>query len=574
MKVIKFILLLCTLLAKDISSSGLVTALPHPTSASPVSLGLLYGRADTDVTEGKIGGEWKIVGNSGVEAMHIAVVSHNEIVIIDKVEANPIKQANGNPAISTLYNIETNEYRILNLDSDTFCTAGSWFSNGTLLHAGGAENQFGYNEGYQSIRFFTPGDGADWSEIPGGMTSRRWYPAMATLPSGDVLVFGGAYKGTGKNNAGINNPTYEIWPAAGGVPEKAFDMPFLTETLPYNLYAFLHVMPNNEGKQIAFVFVNKQGILYDFDTATILKRLPEMPGGHRSYPLTGNSVLLPLNPPYYKPIVMICGGNTEMEIETLSEASCGRIDPTEDNPQWEMDDFGGVGRVMPDSVIMPTGKILYLNGAGAGFAGYHRGPNTNPLYVAIKPVLAPSVYDPETKEWSRFAPSTIPRMYHSVATLVSDGRIFVAGSNPQGDVYTESEFPTEYRVEMFSPPYLLTGLVRPKITSVGEYTELNTQRIPVSYGLNVEVTVISGQDVPNFKAVVIHHGFVTHSNHFSQRFVSCNIMSAKYLKKRDTSILLTVEMPPYSSILPPGPSYLYILDNEVPADAAVELLLN
>src|SRR6266498_401027 len=106
MKIKKFIPVVCTLLAKVILHSSLITALPSP--ASP----LLHARQAVS------SGEWKEVGNSGVAAMHISVVSHDEIIIIDKVEANPIKQANGNPAISTLYNIETNEYRILNLLTD------------------------------------------------------------------------------------------------------------------------------------------------------------------------------------------------------------------------------------------------------------------------------------------------------------------------------------------------------------------------------------------------------------------------------------------------------------------------
>ncbi|CAI2180812.1 4570_t:CDS:2 [Funneliformis geosporum] len=506
--------------------------------------------------------------------MHIAVISHKEIIIIDKVEANPIKQANGNPAISTLYNIETNEYRILNLQSDTFCSAGSWFSNGTLLHAGGAEVSLGYDAGYQSIRFYTPGTEADWTEIPAGMSSPRWYPTMATLPSGDVLVFGGSLKGTGKNAAAINNPTYEIWPVAGGMPGNTVDIPLLVETLPFNLYPFLHILPNNNDKTIAFIFANKQGILYNFDTATVEKTLPPLPGSIRSYPLTGNSVLLPLRPSqYYKPVIMICGGGNVMDIKAQAEASCGRIDPTEEEPAWETDGFGGVGRMMPDVVILPTGKLLYLNGAGAGYAGYHKGPNTNPLYVAVNPVLAPSLYDPETKGWSQLAPSTIPRMYHSVATLVADGRVFVAGSNPQGNVNFKSEFPTEYRVEMFSPPYLMNDLVRPIITSVGEYKTLNTQRIPVTYAQEVMITVTTLQNDPFLTAAIIHPGFVTHSNAFSQKYVMCNILSAVYAEGSTNELIITVEMPPNPTILPPGPSYLYILDNDIPAVTAVELLL-
>src|SRR5688572_29154857 len=65
-------------------------------------------------------GKWDIVGDSKVAAMHIVPVSNREIVIIDKLEVNKIKQANGNPAISAVYDIETNEVKALDLNTDTF----------------------------------------------------------------------------------------------------------------------------------------------------------------------------------------------------------------------------------------------------------------------------------------------------------------------------------------------------------------------------------------------------------------------------------------------------------------------
>ncbi|RIA86173.1 Copper radical oxidase [Glomus cerebriforme] len=521
-------------------------------------------------------GKWDIVGDSQVAAMHIVLVSYKDIYIIDKLEVNKIKQANGNPAISAVYDIETNQVTPLDLTSDTFCSAGSFFANGTLFHAGGAEPGLGYNPGYQSARFITPTDpNPDWMEIPDGMVTSRWYPAMATLPNGNVLVMGGALKGTGKNTVALNNPTYEIWSAGGAPQPQPVQFPFLVDAMPYNLYPFTHVMPNFENKQLIFVFANTQGVLFDIETNTVISKTPVLPGGIRSYPLTANSILLPLRPSLnYKPTIMICGGNTVMEITSPALASCGRIDPTDPNAQWEMDNFGGTGRVMPDSVLLPDGKILYLNGGGTGFAGYHRGVKGNPLYVSDNPVFTPFIYDPETKEWNtNLAPSTVPRLYHSVATLVSDGRVFVTGSNPQGSVEVGTKFPTEYRVEMFTPPYLQTGLARPVISSVAGFTTLNTQRIQVTYQQTVEVKVTKGQTNSFITAAIIHHGFVTHSQSFSRKYVMLRVLSAQYDPDNNNNLTLNLEMPPNPTILPPGPSYLYILDNGIPATYSVALTL-
>lgn len=51
-----------------------------------------------------------------------------------------------------------------------------------------------------------------------------------------------------------------------------------------------------------------------------------------------------------------------------------------------------------------------------------------------------------------------------------DGRVLVSGSDPTceltlGDVLEDTaDFPEEFRVEVFTPPHLLSGLPRPTFT--------------------------------------------------------------------------------------------------------------
>ena len=45
-------------------------------------------------------------------------------------------------------------------------------------------------------------------------------------------------------------------------------------------------------------------------------------------------------------------------------------------------------------------------------------------------------YDPKQprgSRWSKGGVTSIPRMYHSSATLLPDGTVFVSGSNPNAD---------------------------------------------------------------------------------------------------------------------------------------------
>ncbi|KAL0438873.1 UNVERIFIED_CONTAM: Aldehyde oxidase GLOX [Sesamum latifolium] len=83
-----------------------------------------------------------------------------------------------------------------------------------------------------------------------------------------------------------------------------------------------------------------------------------------------------------------------------------------------------LARVMGDMVLLPNGNILILNGASSGTAGWDLGRN---------PVLTPLIYRPNNPTGLRFEAqnsSSIPRMYHSTAILLRDGRILLVEAIP------------------------------------------------------------------------------------------------------------------------------------------------
>lgn len=77
---------------------------------------------------------------------------------------------------------------------------------------------------------------------------------------------------------------------------------------------------------------------------------------------------------------------------------------------------------------------LFVGGAKTGLSGYDNAPDRVGSSNADNPVLYPSLYDPNGPSGQRFSSnfpsSRIARMYHSSATLLPDGRIMIAGSNP------------------------------------------------------------------------------------------------------------------------------------------------
>ncbi|GBB99306.1 hypothetical protein RclHR1_03480010 [Rhizophagus clarus] len=506
--------------------------------------------------------------------MHMFVARPGQFVYVDKPQANPLLRSNGQPAESAIFDIYKNTLTAFDLSSDTFCSAGSWLGNGTLVHTGGDGGAGPILAGGQSLRFYDPFVGY-WVERVGLMPSKRWYPTMLPLSNGKVLILGGSTGGTGLNRAEINNPTYNIWPPStpDGTPDPDVQFKFLVDTLPYNLYVFLHVFPNNDNKNIIFMLSGQQPILYDLDAANVVYTYPKI-AVQRQYPQTGTSLMLPLySTNQYTPEVMVCGGQAAYEITATADSSCGRMVLNANTPAWEMDDFGGIPRVMPDSVILPNAQVLFVNGAQTGYAGFRKGGAANPLWVNSNPAYTPVLYDPVAKTYAKMNPSTIPRMYHSVATLTPDGYVFVAGSNPQGSVAKNVEFPTEYRAEIYRPPYILTDVPRPTILSMNG-AAVDGVRTTIGYNQQLTFVVSVTDPNPSFTASIIHLGFVTHSQNMGQRFVGLDISKVNFDANASNQYIVTLTTPPNPTIIAPGPHYIYILNNGAPCMKAVEVLLN
>ena len=73
------------------------------------------------------------------------------------------------------------------------------------------------------------------------------------------------------------------------------------------------------------------------------------------------------------------------------------------------------------------------------------------------PVFSAQIFDPKTDTWTKAASPTVPRVYHSSALLLPDGRVATFGGNPEGSF--------EMRIEIYSPAYLEKDTPRPRITS-------------------------------------------------------------------------------------------------------------
>ncbi|CAO3601030.1 unnamed protein product [Absidia cylindrospora] len=486
-------------------------------------------------------------GRTGVTAMHAVLLNENNILIIDKAEWNEAQLDSGISAYSCEYHIDTNTYRTLALQSNTFCSAGGFLGNGTMISTGGAEGvgRWGLKakKGHQAVRHFDVCNDrtCEWHEYSANrMTNDRWYPTVEQLPTGDLFIIGGSIKGTKVNNELVNVPSYEFWPPR---PDRGqVHLPFLeAPTMPYNLYPFVFLLPNGH----LFIFANTKSMIFDYEANKVIQQLPTLQGVPRSYPLTGGAVMLPLDPDNnYAVEILICGGSERMHANSPADATCGRINLDDDKPTWEMDTFVSP-RLMPDGVILADGSIGWVNGCQRGWAGYsHRNHD---------PTFNPLIYHPNQPRGHRWqtglANTTIARMYHSVALTLPDGRIWIAGSNNNDPPDVDALYPTEFRVEYFSPPYLYQG-PRPRVAHVPSHW---------IYGASYDFLVHLSQDTSGLKVGLLRPGFSTHSLHMSQRY-----LVLRHTLSPDGQTL-TVHAPPKPTLFPPGKGYLFVIHGGVPS---------
>nr|GFA56909.1 hypothetical protein [Tanacetum cinerariifolium] len=502
-------------------------------------------------------GTWELlVANAGIASMHTAVTRFNTIVLLDRTNIGPTKllQAHchnknikdrvlgqGCYAHSAVLDLSTRELRPLTILTDTWCSSGQFLPDGTLLQTGGD------GLGVKKVRKFVPCETTsvcDWEELDDvELVHGRWYATNQILPDGSIIIVGGRAA-----NSIEFIPSRKV-----GVVDFLF-LREVEDTQMDNLYPYLHLLPNGH----LFVFANNRAALYDFTNNVVLKRYPILAGGPRNYPSAGSSVMLALRDGYSSVTIVVCGGAEygafiARSTDKPAHGSCGRIEAMKEGAVWEMEDMP-FGRIMGDMVLLPTGDVMIINGAQAGTQGFE---------MASEPCLYPLLYRPDEPVGLRFMilnPGLVPRMYHSTANLLPDGRILIAGSNPHYFYrFNGTEFPTELRIEAFSPEYLLAekASIRPIILELPKM---------ISYGSGFDVVVTTELPVVGIIEINIASApFATHSFSQGQRLVKLAVSSA--IPDGLGSYRIACIAPPGGRVAPPGYYMVFAVNTGVPSVA-------
>ena len=393
--------------------------------------------------QSSVTGEWALGSPLPIVPAHSHMLPTGKVLIhsVGNASVSGEESRLWDPVTATVSTVATSGY-------NNFCSGHTYLADGRLLVAGGHSIDF---VGLAKASTFNPFTG-NWTALP-DMNAGRWYPTSTTLVNGDVLVIAGAIN----SSVGMNTLP-QVFQAATSTWRN-----LTNALLSLDLYPMMHLAPN--------------GRVFNSGPGTVTRYLDTSGTGawsvvaarqlHRDY---GSSVL------YADGKILLLGGANPPT--NTAEV----IDLNLPSPVWRSVAPMARARRHLNATLLPDGKVLVTGGtSGPGF----NNPDT--------PVLAAEMWNPVTETWASMASGFIPRLYHSGALLLPDGRVFVTG----GDGYNQAE--------VYSPPYLFRG-ARPAIAAAPA---------SVTYGQTFFVETPNATSIARVACVGLSS--VTHAFNMNQR---------------------------------------------------------
>lgn len=428
----------------------------------------------------------------------------------------PYNDSNGSGAV--LYDPIARSFTQFLVSWDMFCNGMALLSDGRALIVGGTA-QYDPFYGAPNTSIFDPSTNT-FTDVQ-NMAQGRWYPTVTILGDGRAMTF------SGLDGSGNSTNLVEIYdPSAGGWTQVDCSSPNANCWTP-PLYPRMHLLPNG---QVFYSGPSASSYLFD-PSVNAWSYVADTNYAWRGY---GTSVLLPLTPANnYDPMVMVMGGDNPATNTTEM------IDLGADTPTWQYGPNMSQARIEMNAVILPTGKVLALGGST-----YDESVTSASLNADL--------YDPATNTFSSAGANAYARLYHSVALLLPDATVWVAGGNPSRGNY-------EQRMEIYKPAYLFqpngAAAIQPSISNAPNYISLGSQ------------FTVQSPDAANISSVVlVRNGTVTHAFNTDQRLVGLSFTVGPGI--------LTVTAPPNQNIAPPGYYMLFLINNSGVPSVASNIFLD
>jgi hypothetical protein len=356
------------------------------------------------------------------------------------------------------------------------------------------------------------------------MAHGRWYPTLITLGDGRVLAATGLTEAMGNphnNTLEIYNPANDTWQLLH------FDGAF--PGLP--LYAHLFQLADGriffDGGRMDDELPVDPCIIDLAHQPVVTTVVPGASGGGMRN--QSSSVLLP--PAQDQRVMIMGGGPAGKPNKTDAIDNVDIVDFKQQNPHFVPASPMNFARLHLNAVLLPDHTVFITGGS---------------LKQEDQPLarLQPEIYDPATDSWTPMAISTVPRLYHSTALLLPDGRVVAAGGNPEGGTHVQwnQDPEEEMHLEVFSPPYLFKG---PRPVAANAPAQC-------TYGETIHIQ--SPQAAKIRWASLIRPCVTTHSFDTSQRLVDLDVTDR-------SGGVVKATVPQNPNLGPPGWYMLFLVDN-------------
>lgn len=499
-------------------------------------------------------------------AVHLALLKTGKVVLFSGDHENIGMWTKGESSIWDPAKPSQNDNNPI-LDRNLFCSGHCFLPDGRLLVAAGQSTNnhpifvvlsaltilpailklFGKEAADHDIHTFDPAKEEWHYHRHTKMPKARWYPTCVTLPDGKAMIVSGTYAHAFHSLfGGFINTDYELFDPSTNTLSKPAK--FIEKI---ELYPFLHVLPGG----LLFVHSKATTYLWSIGEGKVIANAEfhTKSKGTRTYPGMGSSVLLPLDQQQKNPTdpldtarILLVGGsnsispNRNTHATDIAEIFTVDLRDPANSPGWDIVSSNLIKRFLCDSVLLPDGTVLVTNGAKKGVADDNK--------EEVKEI---EIFDPADNSWTVVGTLQRPRLYHSSAVLLPDGRVLVAGSTGhhwiQATISPVDHF--EHNIEIINPPYLQgdsTITPRPMIESFPQ---------SIKYRSSFEVSTAEN-DVDDIKMVsLVRLSSTTHNNNMDQRCILLTIVdrSLKTLK------LLT---PKDGSWAPPGHYMLFVVNKD------------
>ena len=489
----------------------------YPSVSRPLALSVLLTLwVPIAMAQANVQGQWSTLPYlMPINPVHAALLSNGKVLVVAGSgncppslsgcpSGPPYGPANNSGAL--LWDPVAGSITQFSLSWDMFCNGMVLLQDGRVLIDSGTI-QYDPFHGQPKVAVFDPATNL-FTDIQ-NMAHGRWYPTVLTLGDGRIMAF------SGLNETGGTNTAVEFYTVGTGWSQQ-YTAPWTPD-----LYPRMHLLPNG---QVFYSGAQTTSKLFDPSTTTWNTNVATtIYSGNRTY---GTSVLLPLTlASNYDPNVIIMGGHSPATNTTEI------IDLGSATPAWKSGPNMSQARIEMNAVILPDGRVLAVGGSVND-----EDTSTASLNADL---LAPDPNNPGSYIFSSAGANSYARLYHSVALLLPDATVWLAGGNPQRGSYVQ-------QMEIYQPPYLFdsTGALaaRPSITGAPS---------AVSYGSAFSVQTPDAATIN--RVVLVRNGTVTHAFGMDQREVELAFTAQ--------SGSLTVTAPPNGNIAPPGYYMLFLLNS-------------